>query len=305
MDLSPLLRRRAAHQHGLITREQFLASGRGRDAWYRAHRRDDLIGLAPGVAALPGAPATPERAILVGVLAAGEGALASHRSGAYLWGAEIGSGGPVDVTTPNRNRRVVLPGLRLHTPTDLDDLRPVRRRGIPTTNPLRVLLDLGQVEPGAVSGALERFMVGGWVTRRSVAAALQRHARPGRHGVRTLRDAYDAWAIDDKPPDSALELAMVRLLSRFGLPPAVFHPIVLGRELDFAYFRERVVIECDGWEGHGLDRQRFECDRARDAALVASGWVVLRFTWRQITHRPARVAEAIRVTLLERSRGAA
>lgn len=289
------------HQHGLMTREQFLASGRSRDAWYRAHRRDDLVGLAPGVAALPGAPATPERAILVGVLAAGEGALASHRSGAYLWGAAVGTDGPVDVTTANRNLRVVLPGLRLHTPTDLEDLRPVRRRGIPTTNPLRILLDLGQVELAAVPAALEWFMVGGFVTRRSVAAALMRHARPGRHGVRALRDAYDAWAIDDKPPDSALELAMVRLLARSELPPAVFHPVVLGRELDFAYLQERVAIECDGWEGHGLDRQRFEGDRARDAALVASGWVVLRFTWRQITRRPAWVADAIRSTLHARS----
>ena len=281
--------------------EQFVASGRSRDAWYRARRRSVLIGLAPGVAALPGAPATPERAILVGVLASGAGSLASHRSAAYLWGVDVGTDGPVDVTTANRNRRIVLPNLRLHTPTDLDDLRPVRRRGIPTTNPLRVLLDLGQVDSGAVPAALERFMVDGSVTRRSVAGALRRHARPGRHGVRALRAAYDSWAIDDKPPDSALELAMHRLLERSGLPHAAFHAVVLGRELDFAYLRERVAIECDGWESHGLDRKGFEGDRVRDAALVAAGWVVLRFTWRQITRRPAWVADVIRSTLLTRT----
>ncbi len=131
--------------------------------------------------------------------------------------------------------------------------------------------------------------------------ALRRHARPGRHGVRALRAAYDNWAIDDKPPDSALELAMVRLLDRAGLPRVVFHPPLLGRELDFAYLRERVAIECDGWESHGLDRHGFERDRVRDAALVAAGWVVLRFTWRQITRRPSWVADTIRATLLART----
>jgi hypothetical protein len=301
MDLPTQLRRRAAHQHGLITREQFLASGRSRDTWYRACRRGDLVGLAPGVAALPGAPRTLEQAILAAVLASGAGSLASHRSAAYLWGVELEPDGFVDVTTADRNRRLVLAGLRLHTPTDLEDLRPVHRRGIPATNPLRVLLDLGQVDAAAVLPALERFMIDGTVTRRSVAAALRRHARPGRHGVRALRAAYDSWAIADKPPDSALELVMARLLDRSGLPPAVFHAVILGYELDFAYLQERVAIECDGWEHHGLDRQGFEADRARDAALTAAGWVVLRFSWRQITRRPAWVAEIVKATLSARA----
>jgi very-short-patch-repair endonuclease len=143
-------------------------------------------------------------------------------------------------------------------------------------------------------------MMSGVVTRRSVAAALRRHARPGRHGVRALRAAYESWAIDDKPPDSALELVMARLLQRFGLPPAVFHAVILGYELDFAYPHERVAIECDGWESHGLDRRGFETDRVRDAALIAAGWVVLRFSWQQITRRPAWVADTIRATLLAR-----
>jgi hypothetical protein len=235
-----------AHQHGLITLEQFSSAGRSRDAWYRALHSEDLVPLAPGVAALPGAPDTPERDILAGVFAAGEGALASHRSAAYLWGVDVATSGPVDVTTAERNRRVALPWLRLHTPTDLDDLRPVRRRGLLATNPLRVLLDLGQVDAAAVPLALERFMVDGLVTRRSVEAALKRHARPGRHGVTALRAAYAAWAIDDKPPDSALEVAMARLFARFQLPAAVFHAVVLGRELDFGYLDHRVAIECDG-----------------------------------------------------------
>ena len=134
-----------------------------------------------------------------------------------------------------------------------------------------------------------------------MADAIARHGRRGRHGIGALRAAYDAWAIGEKPPDSELELVMAQLLHERGLPPAVFHPIVLGFELDFAYLDQQVALECDGWESHGLDREQFERDLERDAALTAAGWVVLRFSWLRITRRPAWVADTIRRTLLTRS----
>lgn len=218
--------------------------------------------------------------MLAAVLAVGDGAMASHRSAAYLWGVDVAPTEPVDLITPDRNRRVVLPWVRLHTPIDLGDLRPVRRRGIPTTNPLRILLDLGQVAPESVLEALEFFIVDGSLRRRA---------------------AVDAWVIDDKPPDSTLELEMAHLLQRYELPPGIVHAIVGGYEVDFALPAGRVVLECDGWESHGRSRKQFERDRVRDATLAAAGWVVLRFTWFQITRRSAWVANAIRGTLAART----
>ena len=44
-----------------------------------------------------------------------------------------------------------------------------------------------------------------------------------------------------------------------------------------------VMLECDGWAYHGLDRSNFERDRDRDAELTAAGWIVVRFTYRAIT----------------------
>ena len=112
------------------------------------------------------------------------------------------------------------------------------------------------------------------------------------------------WELGDKPPDSVLEPALARVLLRHGLPTAVFHRRVRagGRvfEVDFAYPELRIVIEVDGWQHHGR-RDAFERDRARDAALVAAGWVVLRFTWLQVTRRPAWVAAQIAATLAVRS----
>jgi very-short-patch-repair endonuclease len=61
---------------------------------------------------------------------------------------------------------------------------------------------------------------------------------------------------------------------------------------DVAFERERLVVEIDGWAFHsGPDR--FQRDRERQNRLVAEGWWVLRFTWRDLTERPDGVVASI------------
>ena len=57
-----------------------------------------------------------------------------------------------------------------------------------------------------------------------------------------------------------------------------------------------MLVETDGWGTHGR-RQAFEDDRASDADLIAQGFVVLRFTWRQIEKEPTRVAARLGAAL--------
>lgn len=52
-------------------------------------------------------------------------------------------------------------------------------------------------------------------------------------------------------------------------------------EVDFLWRRERLVVEVDGYRYHA-DRTAFETDRRRDAELSASGYRVIRVTWRQL-----------------------
>jgi very-short-patch-repair endonuclease len=61
----------------------------------------------------------------------------------------------------------------------------------------------------------------------------------------------------------------------------------------------RVIVETDGYAIHG-HRAAFEADRARDAALQAAGYVVLRFTHRQITRRPMVAIAPLPAVLLSR-----
>ena len=58
----------------------------------------------------------------------------------------------------------------------------------------------------------------------------------------------------------------------------------------------RVVVEVDGFAYHA-DAKQFALDRRRDAALVAMGYRVLRFTWVDVVTRPAYVVEMVRRAL--------
>lgn len=63
---------------------------------------------------------------------------------------------------------------------------------------------------------------------------------------------------------------------------------VRGYEVDFLWREERLVVEIDGYVFHS-SRSAFERDRRRDADLQASGFSVMRVTWRQLTDESVAV----------------
>lgn len=299
-DLDQLARR----QHGVVARHQTTLSD---SAWRRAINAGTLVPVHRRVARLVGTADTDEQRILAAVLAAGPGAMASHRSAAHLHGVPGASAGQVDIVIPHRTvnddgnrrgRRVnALAGVNVHRPRDLDRTTPHRIDSIPCTNLLRTLLDLGAVAPHLVHGAVGHALTNDLATLDAIETVLLDHARQGRHGVTALRSAVDDWAVDAKPADSVLEPAMRRLVERFDLPPVEFHARIGGREVDFHVVGTPIVIECDGWRYHGRDRDQFERDRLHDAEFAAHGFIVMRFTYRRITMRPGEVADQIRRTI--------
>jgi very-short-patch-repair endonuclease len=284
----------AAEHHGLVTRAAAIQRGISRATWYRALETGVLAPLYPGVARMYGAPPTREQAIAAAVLAAGRGAMASHRSAAHLWGIPRPEDDPVDVMLTERCREANLPGIVVHRPRDRRDLSPVLRHNIRTSNILRLLCDLGAVDPSSVVDAVGHVVTTGLASPVALRTAVEVHARRGRHGIPAFRQALEEWVIDGKPVDSVLESAMRRLLRTYKLPPVEFHPIVGGYEVDFRVVGTDIVLECDGWETHGLNRRQFYRDKGRDAELVALGNVVVRFTYRGITREAAKEADRIR-----------
>jgi very-short-patch-repair endonuclease len=71
---------------------------------------------------------------------------------------------------------------------------------------------------------------------------------------------------------------------------------VEGYEVDLLWREQRLIVEVDGFAYHST-RAAFERDRARDAALQAAGYRVVRLTWRQIIDEPHALVAQLAVLL--------
>jgi very-short-patch-repair endonuclease len=69
--------------------------------------------------------------------------------------------------------------------------------------------------------------------------------------------------------------------------------LVLGFECDCVWREQRVAVELDSRTVHDTSAA-FERDRARDRALQAAGWRVVRVTWRQLHGEPDGLAADLR-----------
>lgn len=288
----------ARQQYGLLTRAQLVHLGVGESRIQRWLDAGRLVLCHPGVYRLAGAPPAWEQRLLAGVLAAGPGALASHRAAARLWG--MGRSEVVEISVP-RGRPRVLDGVVVHRSRDLDLEPGVSRAHIPVTRPMRVLVDLGAVvAPPVVEDALDLALANRLFTVAAVEWALEELARPGRRGAGVLRRILDDRALGDQAADGLLEPRMARLLVRAGLPAASFqHELVLGGRtvrIDFAYPGHKLAIEVDGWSSRA-SVQGLQSDDSRQNLLVLHGWTILRFTWRDVVRRPDLVASQIQLAL--------
>jgi very-short-patch-repair endonuclease len=276
----------AARFHSVATSGQLAAVGLSRRwiadrvqrGWLtRMHRGVYLVGPRPG-------PWSREAAAL---LACGDGAVLSHRSAGALWSLVARAPGDVDVTLRQGNRGG-RDGIRIHrSPLEARDVAV--RLELAVTSPIRTLLDLAAVLPQA---ELDRAVNEAQVRRLVTAEQLHRVAarRPGATALRR------SLADEPRVTRSALERRMLALVRRVGLPLPRTNAIVEGHEVDFLWPDQRLIVETDGHHAHST-RARFESDRARDARLVAAGYVVLRFTWRQLVEEPEVVAARLAAAL--------
>ncbi|MGQ0521230.1 MAG: type IV toxin-antitoxin system AbiEi family antitoxin domain-containing protein [Actinomycetota bacterium] len=292
MSREPLYRL-AARQHALFTRGQAAGAGVSAKVVEGGVRSGAWVRVYRGVYRVAGAPISDLQALHAAVLAGGPRALASHRGAAWLWG--LADTMWLELTGPQRPPG---PGVIVHRrPTGGG--RPVTRRGVPCTDPLRTVLDLaGLGDEALVGAALDRGVASGLCTVAAVAAELDRQARRGLRGVALLRECLSTRLRGTGRRPSDLELAMDRVVLRHGLPlPAREYRLPGTRcRLDYAWPGARLAVEVDGYEPHsGLEA--FCSDRRRQNVVVLAGWTVLRFTWSDVLGRPGHVAGQIRAAL--------
>ena len=289
----------ARAQHGLVTSSQAVALlGPSRKQRWVSERR--LISVQTLVFRLAGSPETWHQQLHAAVLAS-EG-IASHRAAAELWGL-IQPAGYVDVSIhPDRFPRLRPPAL-LHR---IKDLRPdlaIEREGMPVTDPVRTIIDLGLVLPKwSVSAALGQAISLKLVTIDQAKGLREALGRQGRNGTGIAGELIEGRLLTGGGDTSDLETRFARLIRRFSLPELTLQHEVwhagrcIGR-VDAAYPHVQLAIEVDGYEFHSSP-EAFQRDRTRQNRLVALGWTVLRFTWQDVVRNPMLVANTIRDALI-------
>ena len=286
---APSVEHLLSRQDGVIGRAQAVAAGMSTEAIRFRVRTERWIQVHGGVYVAADHPWTDRARVRAGVLAAGPDATAHGMTAAWWDNLTTRVPAMIDVTVPRRRKARALSGVRIRR----RDLSHLDRLGLYdlwlTTTPLTVL------EAAVAAGADGPALLDRALQRRVRYPALHRtHCRTlGRHGS-PAATALLAAATDRA--GSQAELLLKALLRREGITGWQQHPMRLGYELDFAFAAERVVIEVDGWAWH-VDRDRFQHDRERQNALVNAGWRVLRFTWHDLTARPAQVITEIRSAL--------
>jgi very-short-patch-repair endonuclease len=118
-------------------------------------------------------------------------------------------------------------------------------------------------------------------------------AHPGHKGAGKLLRALRAHHAGTDVTKSDLEALFLGLCHEHGLPTPRVNHTVAGKEVDFLFPDDRLVVETDSWRFHKT-RQAFENDRARDARLARAGYRTLRFTDRQLEREPRMVAATVR-----------
>jgi very-short-patch-repair endonuclease len=108
-----------------------------------------------------------------------------------------------------------------------------------------------------------------------------------------LRKALERHRPELAQTRSPMEEVFVLFFERFALQPPAMN-VKIGRWTVDAFWEEpKVVVELDSRAAHGTPAAMEE-DRRRDLDLRTAGYTVLRYTWRQLTDEPDRVARDLR-----------
>ncbi len=186
-------------------------------------------------------------------------------------------------------------GINVHRALLRDD-EVTRLENIPVTTVSRTLFDLASVlRQSQLERAIDEAEVQRLTDSLTLPDLLARY--PRRHGSRVLKAVLEA---QNGVTRSELESRFSLFLKNARLPRPKLNVDVFANgqwfECDCVWRPQRLIVELDGHKFHAT-AAAFERDRARDRALAAAGWRVVRVTWRQLGREPESLAADLRVLL--------
>ena len=296
MDIDAAVAGPAGSQLGVFTRGQADAAGATRAIVRQRLASGRWVQMHPRVFRIAGAPTTWEQALLAAWLAAGAGAVASHRAAARVWGLP-GVAAEIELTLPP-GKDPVLRGVRVHRTRTLAPVDIVARDGLLVTSATRTIIDLSAVlDRAALGRVLDHCLARHLTSARFLQRRLDSAGRQGRVGTAVLDALLAERPPDRRGPESELERRLLSLLSRLpGPPPVPQYEVGLpgGRRvrLDAAYPDIRLGIEADSYVHHSSATD-WSADHTRSNALVAAGWRILPVTWGDVHDRPEGLLDLV------------
>jgi very-short-patch-repair endonuclease len=281
----------------MVTHRQLAAIGITGSAITRRVAAGRLVRLYRGVFAVGHIQDTREARWIAAVMACGRCAVLSHLDAAALWGIYESRGTTIHVTTTTRSPRT-LPGIRAHRARQLYPADVTTRNAIPVTAVARTLIDLTDLLPSdRVLRAMREAEYLQLLDMDPLIAAVQR--ANGRGRLTELKKAIERHRPGQIVREE-LEHRFLELVHSAGLPNPQTNVKVQTRrrkyEVDCLWPEEGVAVELDGRAAH-IRAAAFEEDRARDAALTATGLRPLRFTWHRVTGEGEEVLAELKATL--------
>jgi very-short-patch-repair endonuclease len=299
-----VVRRVAAGQDGVVTREQALAAGltvREIERLCRSRRWRRLARAAYLVEPAPSQLAARRARIRAAVASLGVPATAVLRTAAELHGfAGLRTDPRIHVSVPGPAARPLRPrdpAVVVHQLViPAGEIGTVA--GIRTTIPTRTAADLLlRTDRFAAVSVLDSALHQGSITEPDLPVVRSMLARR-RGAVAARRYLAEADGRAESPLETRVRLRCVD----GGVPPdELQHPVrdedghllAVG---DLAWLRERIIGEADGSVVHATPEALY-LDRQRQNRITNAGWRILRFTWSD-TLNPTYIPTTIRAALL-------
>jgi hypothetical protein len=296
------LRQLFQDQHALVHADQLTRIGMSRREVATRVDRGEWERPQPRVYRLAGSVVTPEQHLLAACLSAHPLAAASHRSAIWIWNLLDRPPDRPEITVP-REANPRLHGVLVHRSRDLDPARTLVRNGVPCTDPLRALTDLGAVVGRReLTAAVDKALATRLVTAGGLVAEVGRRSKQGRVGPNAMRSLLAERGFVGAPEPSVLEAEALRFFARWGIEVQDREVVVDsdGRyRIDFL-LGPRLVVEFDGYAFHWSPEAKRH-DEERRNRLRLEGYLVLVYSWRDLRFEERRTAQQIRGALEPRA----
>lgn len=292
---------KASRQGGYITRVQLLELGMSSDSIDRRIGSGDFVVVGRGVYNI--IRPSDHMDLLRGAILLLPDATVSHESAAHLLKFPRVPRLEPTVTVHSRTTHE-FPGVTVRRCSDLTKSHLTKVDGIPVTHVARTVFDLaGVLEFAEFDLIVESLVIAGRLKIRHLDRMIGELARRGKRGATNARRTVQERGLAPLVDPTVLERMGRAVLDKHGIPaPLSQYPIPWdpAHRFDDAYPTPRVAIEWDSRSWHS-QRAAMEKDRERDRDAAIHGWVLVRFTWTDVTKNPRGVADSVASLLKARS----